>query len=84
MPAYLNEEINSYLNLLSDKQKDAVLSVIKAFAEEEEYESEEYSDEFKKELDNQYAAYQKGELITFSEEEVREKLREGRYAESDK
>ncbi len=84
MPISLDKKINSYLSQLNDKQKKAVLGVVKTFAEEQEPESEEYSDELKQELDSQYEAYLKGELVTYSEEEVKEKIRSDSYVESSK
>lgn len=75
MPVSLDKKINDYLGQLNDKQKKAVLGIVKTFAEEQEYEFEEYSDELKQDLDEQYEAYKKGELITFSEEEVRASMR---------
>lgn len=71
MSVLLNEEISSYLELLNDRQKEAVLSVVKAFAEEDENESGEYSDEFKKQLDDDYEAYLKGEEPAVSWEDLK-------------
>ena len=72
MPTSIDKKINDYLERLNDKQKKAVLSVVKTFAEEQEPESEEYSDELKQELDEAYEAYKNGEP-TISWEEVKEK-----------
>jgi hypothetical protein len=67
----LDKEINQYLALLSDRQKEAVLTVIKTFAQEEEGTSE-YSDDFKKELDCRYEEYKNGgELISEAEAKKR-------------
>ena len=72
MPISLDKKINSYLGQLNDKQKKAVLGVVKTFAEEQEPEFEEYSDELKKELDEAYEAYKNGEPAV-SWEEVKRK-----------
>ena len=61
MAVSLDKKINSYLGQLNEKQKKAVLGVVKTFAEEQEHEFEEYSDEFKKQLDDDYEAHLKGE-----------------------
>jgi hypothetical protein len=56
---------------LNIRQKKAVLSVVKTFAEEQG--NNHYSDDFKKELDNRYEDYKNGgELLT--EEDVADKV----------
>ena len=73
MSVSLDKRINSYLEQLNDKQKKAVLTVVKTFAEEQEHEFEEYSDELKEELDEAYEAYKNGEP-TVSREEMKERI----------
>jgi hypothetical protein len=53
----LDKEINQYLSLLTDRQKEAVLTVVKTFAEEA---GADYDEAFKKELDSRYEDYQNG------------------------
>ncbi len=81
MPVSLDKKINNYLVQLTDKQKKAVLGVVKTFAEEQEPESEEYSDELKQELDEAYEAYQNGEP-TISWEKVKEKAHHDLYSDA--
>jgi len=57
----LNKQINSYLEQLNARQKKAILTIAKTFAEEQEV--IEYSDEFKKELDRRYESYKGGEAL---------------------
>ncbi len=48
--ATIEKQINNYLPQLSVKQKKAVLTVVKTFADDEN--TNGYSDDFKKELDS--------------------------------
>ena len=69
--ATIDNEINGYLSALNIKQKKAVLTVVKTFAEE--HENHPYSDDFKKELDSRYEDYiNGGDLLT--EEEVNSRI----------
>lgn len=54
----IEKQINNYLPQLTVKQKKAVLSVVKTFAEDEI--SNDYSEDFKKELDSRYEEYLNG------------------------
>jgi hypothetical protein len=68
----IDKEISHYLTLLNDRQKEAVLTVVKTFAEESV--TSVYSDEWKKELDSRYEEYQNGgELI--NEEEANKRIK---------
>ncbi|MBD0294947.1 MAG: hypothetical protein ICV84_07070 [Flavisolibacter sp.] len=69
----LDKEINQYLPLLSDRQKKAVLTVVKTFAEEGGM--VEYSEEFKKELDSRYEEYKNGGKV-ISEAEVKRRIKQ--------
>ncbi len=60
------KQINSYLPQLSVKQKKAVLTVVKTFAENET--REDYSDDFKKELDSRYEEYLNGGILVDKKE----------------
>lgn len=61
----IDKRISDYLPQLTIKQKKAVLTVVKTFAEED---ANEYSEEFKKELDSRYEEYiNGGKLISEAE-----------------
>jgi hypothetical protein len=69
--AALEQQINNYLGVLNVRQKKAILTVAKTFAEE--HNTGMYSDEFKAELDSRYEEYiNGGELI--SEEEANRRI----------
>ena len=60
----IDKQINNYLPRLTIKQKKAVLTIVKTFAEE----TNDYSDDFKKELDSRYEEYiNGGKLISEAE-----------------
>ena len=50
----LDKQINNYLSVLNIRQKKALLTVAKTFAEEQ---TNDYTDEFKAELDSRYEEY---------------------------
>ena len=68
----IDKQINSYLPQLTIKQKKAVLTVVKTFAEKQD--EDEYSEEFKNELDSRYEEYINGGKLV-SESEVNKKIR---------
>ncbi len=68
----LDTQINNYLALLNNRQKKALLTVAKTFVEEDQ--DDEYSDEFKKELDSRYDEYIKGGKL-ISEAEANKRIR---------
>lgn len=68
----LDKEINQYLTLLSDRQKEAVLTVVKAFAEAA---TADYDETFKKELDSRFEAYKNGGNL-ISETIANERIRQ--------
>jgi hypothetical protein len=64
----IDKQINNYLPQLTVKQKKAVLTVVKTFAEVQDEAIDEYSDEFKKELGSRYEEYiNGGKLISEAE-----------------
>ncbi|GAA0537402.1 hypothetical protein [Chitinophaga japonensis] len=66
----LNQQINDYLEPLNSRQKKAILTIAKTFAEEQEI--IEYSEAFKQELDHRYESYKSGEkLISETEADKR-------------
>lgn len=67
----IDKKIANYLDVLNDNQKKAVLSVVKAFAEENT--QNEYSDEFKAELDDRYEEYLNGTKL-ISEKEANKRV----------
>ncbi|HEY6974737.1 MAG TPA: hypothetical protein VH396_00525 [Chitinophagaceae bacterium] len=66
----IDKQINNYLPQLTIKQKKAVLTVVKTFAEE----TNDYGDEFEKELDSRYAEYINGGKL-ISEAEANKKIK---------
>jgi putative addiction module component (TIGR02574 family) len=68
----LDKQINDYLTQLNNKQKKAVLTVVKTFAEEQEDEIWEDS-AFITELDRRTAEYESGKakVLTLDELEAR-------------
>lgn len=68
----IDKKINSYLVQLTEKQKKAVLTVVKTFAEETE--ASGYSAAFKKELDSRYDEYKNGGAL-ISEAEVEKRIK---------
>ena len=61
----IDKRFNDYLPQLTIKQKKAVLTVVKTFAEED---ANDYSKEFKKELDSRYEEYiNGGKLVSEAE-----------------
>lgn len=75
----IDKEINQYLGHLSTKQKQAVLTVVKTFAEEENVMMEppgEYTPAFKAELDKRYAEYKSGKVKTVSPAESKKRIQQ--------
>lgn len=68
--ATLDQQINNYLSVLNVRQKKVLLTVAKTFAEEQ---ANEYSDEFKTELDNRYEEYINGGKLV-SEEDANKRI----------
>ena len=58
METSIEKQINNYLQQLTVKQKKAVLTVAKTFADDEN--ANDYRDDFKKELDSRYDEYLNG------------------------
>ena len=69
--ATLDKQINTYLGLLNVRQKKALLTVAKTFAEEQG--ENRYSDEFKAELDSRFEDYNNGGKV-ISENEVNRRI----------
>jgi hypothetical protein len=68
----IDKQINNYLPQLTVKQKRAVLTVVKTFADDENI--NDYSDEFKKELDSRYEEYLNGGKLV-SEAEANKRIK---------
>jgi len=68
----IEKQINNYLPQLTIKQKKAVLTVVKTFADDEN--TNEYSDEFKRELDIRYEEYLNGGKLV-SEREATQRIK---------
>ena len=66
----IEKQINNYLPQLTVKQKKAILTVVKTFADDEN--TNEYSNEFKKELDSRYEEYlNEGKLVSEAAANIR-------------
>lgn len=77
MEEVLNKQINSYLVQLNTKQKKAVLTVVKTFAEEQAHDSNTWKDEaFVAELDKRVEELERGKAKGFTWEEVKEQAKE--------
>lgn len=70
--ATLDKQINNYLGVLNTRQKKALLTVAKTFAEEQP--ENNYADEFKAELDSRYEEYKNGGKL-ICEAEVNKSIR---------
>ncbi len=70
--ASIEKQINNYLPQLTAKQKKAVLTVVKTFAEDEYL--NDYSSNFKKELDSRYEEYLNGGKLV-SETEAKRRIK---------
>ena len=68
----LDIQINGYMAVLNTRQKKALLTVAKTFAEETD--DSGYSDEFKRELDSRYEEYMSGGKL-ISEAEANKRIR---------
>ena len=68
----LDKQINNYLGILNTRQKKALLTVAKTFAEEQA--TNDYSDEFKVELDSRYEEYITGGKL-ISEDDANKRIR---------
>ena len=67
----LGRQINNYLSVLNTRQKKALLTVARTFAEEQ---VNDYNDEFKAELDSRYEEYKNGGKL-ISEEDANKRIR---------
>ncbi len=66
--ASIEKQINNYLPQLTVNQKKAVLTVVKTFVEDQDVNSNDYSEEFKKELDSRDEEYiNGGKLVSETE-----------------
>ena len=73
----LDKQINNYLAQLNTKQKKAVLTVVKTFAEEQEQEYSPWKDTgFIAEMDRRVAELESGKVKGYSWEVVKEKARQ--------
>jgi putative addiction module component (TIGR02574 family) len=73
----LNKQINNYLEQLNSKQKKAVLTVVKTFAEEQQPDHNVWKDEaFVAELDKRIEELESGKKKGFTWEEVKQRARQ--------
>ncbi len=71
----LDKEINQYLSLLTERQKEAVLTVVKTFAEEGTEYDYWKEESFVAEMDKRISELESGEVKGISWEEVKKKAR---------
>ena len=72
----LDKQISNYLTQLSSRQKKAVLTVVKTFAEEQDQESSPWNDAgFVAEMDRRMAELESGRVKGYSWDEVRQRAR---------
>lgn len=74
IPKPVDQQINYYLGHLSPHQKDVVLSVVKTFAGEEEYDRWKDKD-FVAEMDRRSKELESGKVKGLTWQEVEEKVR---------
>ncbi len=72
----LDKEIHHYLALLTDRQKEAVLTVVKTFAEEGEIDDHWQDESFVAELDRRTAEYESGKAKVYTLDELEAGARE--------
>lgn len=83
--ATLDKQINNYLAQLNTKQKKAVLTVAKTFAEEREEDSNPWKDEgFVTKLDKRIEELERGEEKGYTWEEVKQRARQSLKAKKGK
>jgi putative addiction module component (TIGR02574 family) len=70
--AAIDKKINNYLSVLNDRQKRALLTIAKTFAEESEI---GYSGDFKSELDRRTSELESGKIKGRTWEEVKQDAR---------
>ncbi|MBX9733395.1 MAG: hypothetical protein K2X37_04990 [Chitinophagaceae bacterium] len=73
----IDQQIAHYLDQLTSKQKEAVLTVVKTFADTDNVmmeTPEEYSPAFKAELDKRYAEYKSGKSRTIDPIERKKRI----------
>ncbi len=73
----LDKKLHEAINRLNDKQKKAVLGIVKVFAEEEEMPSDHWKYEhFVAEMEDRYQEYNSGNAKLFSLDEATNRARE--------
>ncbi len=83
--ASLDKQINNYLAQLNTKQKKAVLTVAKTFAEEREEDYNPWKDEgFVTKLDKRIEELERGEEKGYTWEEVKQRARQSLKAKKGK
>ena len=72
----LDKQISNYLTQLNPRQKKAVLTVVKTFAEEQELESAPWQDpNFVAEMDRRVAELESGAVKGYTWEEVKQRAK---------
>ena len=76
MSETLDKKLHDAIDRLSDKQKKAVLGIVKAFADDDETPSDHWKDiGFVTEMDDRYREYKSGNAKLFSLDEAAERAR---------
>ena len=83
IPKPIDKQITYYLGHLSPHQKDVVLSVVKTFAGEEEYDVWDDKD-FVAEMDRRFKEMENGSVRTYTLEEVEAHARQSYKAQKRK
>jgi putative addiction module component (TIGR02574 family) len=72
----LDRQISNYLTQLNSRQKKAVLTVVKTFAEEQDQESSPWKDvRFVAEMDRRMAELESGKVKGYTWDEVKQRAR---------
>jgi putative addiction module component (TIGR02574 family) len=69
--AAIRQKLHSYLEVADDKKVKAIYAIMENEIEET---AVEYSEEFKKELDNRYTDYKTGKTKTITAEESKKRI----------
>jgi uncharacterized protein YdaU (DUF1376 family) len=73
----IEKKITAYLGRLTSKQKKAVLTIVKTFAEEQEDSNAWNDKEFVEEMDKRFKEYETGEVKGYTLAEIEASARQG-------
>ena len=75
MSKTLNKQLHALIDNLNDKQKKAVLGIVKALGEEEQIYDHWKDENFVAEMNHQYNDYKSGKLVLVSLDDAEKKAR---------